>query len=191
MPLRLLILSLVLLSTSALADPHTFDHAGRLKVADATERDATLHISCTPEAGGGAISIELVIPEANTRKDFDYDDFEGPDAAAASKALSQITWTSSAGATPITHVASGWYSPDPPQSFRFGVSQLSHHREPPAQLLGAIRQAGALVWTQSAADASGARLVATFALDAAAAQRLHDAVATCLPQNMPTRKPGG
>src|SRR5262249_51814652 len=133
----------------------------------------------------------LVVPEANTRKDFDYDDFEGPDAAAGSKALSRLSWTSAAGATAISASAGGWYVPDPPDAYTFAVSQLSHRREAAAQLLQAVTgAAGELEWTQTAFDASKRKLVATFTLDATAAQRLHDAAVRCLPINSP-KNPGG
>src|SRR5262249_4129999 len=122
--------------------------------------------------------------------DFDYDDFEGPDAAAGSKALSNLSWTSAAGPTAITAAAGGWYVPDPPEAFTFAVSQPSHHRKPPAQLLLAVTgAAGVFEWTQTALDAGGRRLVARFDLDAAAARRLHTAAVRCLPINSP-KNPG-
>jgi hypothetical protein len=192
MSLRLLCASFACtLSASAFAELHTFDQAGTLTVDTAAPRSASLHITCTPEADGGAISVELVVPEAYTRKDFDYDDFEGPDPSAGDKVLSEIAWTSSASSTSISSAAGGWYSPEPPESFHFGISQLSHRREAPAHLLAAIKEAGTLVWTQTAFNDAKRRLVATFAFDAATSRRLHDTVATCLPQVMPARKPGG
>jgi len=171
------------------AAPREFSQAGTLRIDAGAERSATLHLLCTPETDGGAVSIELVVPEAYTRKDFDYDDFEGPDAAASSKALSKLEWSAPSGRTTIAHAASGWYAPEPPDSFMFGVSQLSHRREEPARLLNAIgNEAGALTWTQTAFDNAKHQLVARFELDTAAAARLHTAVAECLPQNMPMRK---
>jgi hypothetical protein len=64
----------------------------------------------------------------------------------------------------------------------FGVSQRSHRREAPAKLLAAIgSESGKLVWTQTGSDKATRRLVATFDFDAAAATRLRNAVAACLP----------
>jgi len=179
----------LLLAAPVAAGTREFTHTGTLKVDANTERSATLHLACSPNPDGGALSIELVVPEANSRKDFDYDDFEGPDAPAGDKALSTLAWDSSSGSTSITHPAAGWYAPQPPGSFMFGVSQRSHQRKEPARLLNAIRdEAGQLTWTQTGFDDAKRRLEARFAVDAAAAERLHIAVAECLPQNMPMRK---
>ena len=180
---RLLVLATAsAFAAAAHADLHEFSQAGTLKIDAGAARSATLHAACSPDKDGGALSIELIVLEANTRKDFDYDDFEGPDAAAGGKALSHLTWTSGSGTTEISSTAAGWYAPEPPQSFMFGVSQRSHRREAPAKLLAAIgSEPGNLVWTQTAFDKSTRRLVATFEFDAAAAMRLRSAVATCLP----------
>jgi hypothetical protein len=171
---------------SAVADQHEYTAPGKVTVGAAAETIANLHVTCTPDRDGGALEIALNLPGAYTRKDFDYDDFEGPDAAASSKALSTLTWSAASGKTTISHVAAGWYLDD---AFNFGVSQLSHRREDPARLLDAVRdEAGQLAWTQTGFDSSKRQLVARFDLDAAAAQRLHTAVAECLPQNLPMRR---
>jgi hypothetical protein len=171
------------------AELHQFVQDGTLKIDQGTPRPAMLHVNCSPDSNGGALSIDLVVTEANARKDFDYDDFEGPDAPAKSKALSHIVWTTATGTTQIAQPASGWYAPTPAQSFMFSVSQLSHHREEPARLLNVIRdEPGTLVWTQTGFDNAKRQLVATFELDAAAVKRLHDAAAVCLPQNLPMKK---
>jgi hypothetical protein len=169
------------LAAAAHAELHEFSQAGRLQIDDGAPRSTTLRAACSPDKDGGALSIELIVLEANTRKDFDYDDFEGPDAAAASKALSHLVWTSATGTMQIAHVAAGWYAPEPQESFIFGVSQMSHRNEPPAKLLAAISAAGKLVWTQTGFDKATRKLSASFELDAAAAARLHAAVASCLP----------
>jgi hypothetical protein len=169
-------------AAAAHADLHEFSQAGTLKVDAGAPRSATLHAACSPDKDGGALSIELIVLEANTLKDFDYDDFEGPDAAAGGKALSHLAWTTGSGTTEISSTAAGWYAPEPPQSFMFGVSQRSHRREAPAKLLAAIgSESGKLVWTQTGSDKATRRLVATFDFDAAAATRLRNAVAACLP----------
>ena len=188
MHIRLLAFAAVLaFATGADAQLHEFSQAGTLKIDAGAARSATLHAACSPAGDGGALSIDLIVLEANTRKDFDYDDFEGPDAPAGAKALSHIAWTTAAGSTEITHTATGWYAPDPPQSFMFGVTQMSHHRGDAARLVNAIRvDPGQLVWTQTGLDNGRRQLVARFDLDAAAVKRLHDAASSCLPQNMPT-----
>jgi hypothetical protein len=175
-------------ATVADAQLREFSQAGTLKIDAGAARSATLHAACSPDGDGGALSIELIVLEANTRKDFDYDDFEGPDAAAGGKALAHLAWTAASGTTEISSAAAGWYAPEPPQSFMFGVSQLSHRRESPAKLLAAIgSEPGKLVWTQTGFDKATRKLVATFEFDAAAAMRLRGAVASCLPGS----KPGG
>jgi hypothetical protein len=75
-------------AAAAHADLHEFSQAGTLKVDAGAPRSATLHAACSPDKDGGALSIELIVLEANTLKDFDYDDFEGPDAAAGQGAES-------------------------------------------------------------------------------------------------------
>ena len=171
------------------ADLHQFVHDGTMKIDAGAKRSAMLHVNCSTDADGGALAIELVATDANTRKDFDYDNFEGPDAPAGGKALSQVAWTTAAGTTQIAHAAAGWYAPEPAQAFMFGISQLSHHREEPARLLNAIRdEPGTLVWTQNGFDDGKRQLVARFELNAAAVKRLHDAAAVCLPQNLPPNK---
>lgn len=180
------------IAAGANAELHEFSQAGTLKIDAGAPRNATLYIACSPDKDGGALSIELVVPEANARKDFDYDDFEGPDAAAGGKALSHLVWTTAAGSTEITRAAAGWYAPEPPESFMFGVTQMSHRREPPAKLLGAVGgDAGKLVWTQTGFDKATRKLVATFELDATSAARMRDAVSGCLPKAKAVAKAGG
>jgi len=169
-----------------------FSQAGTLTIDGGIARSATLHAACSPDKDGGALSVDLIVLEANTRKDFDYDDFEGPDAAAGGKALTHLAWTSKSGTTGISSAAAGWYAPEPPQSFMFGISQPSQRRDPPAKLLGAIgAEPGKLVWTQTGFDKSTRKLVAAFEFDEAAAMRLRGAIAACLPDAKPGGKSGG
>jgi hypothetical protein len=183
MRIRLIVLATAIaFAAGAHAGLHEFSQAGTLKIDAGSARSATLHAACSPDTDGGALSIELIVLEANTRKDFDYDDFEGPDAAAGGKALSHLAWTAGSGKTEISSAAAGWYAPEPPQAFMFGVSQLSHHSESPAKLLAAIgTEPGKLVWTQTGFDKATRKLVATFEFDTAATMRLRNAVAACLP----------
>ena len=177
------------ITAGARAELHEFSQAGTLNIDAGAQRNATLHVACSPDIDGGALSIELVVPEANTRKDFDYDDFEGPDAPAGDKALSHLIWTTATGSTEIRRAAVGWYAPQPPESFMFGVTQMSHRREPPAKLLAAVAgDAGKLVWTQTGFDKATRKLVATFELDATSATRMRDAVSSCLPKAKPDAK---
>ncbi len=171
------------------AELRQFVQEGTLKIDMGTERSAMFRVNCSTDPEGGALAIELVATEANTRKDFDYDNFEGPDAPAGGRALSQVGWTTATGMTQIARPAAGWYAPEPAQSFTFGINQLSHRREEPARLLNAIRdEPGTLVWTQTGFENARRKLVARFEIDAAAVKRLHDVAAACLPQNLPPNR---
>ena len=174
--------------TFAAADPGEFRQAGNMKIDGSPERNAMLHVGCSADPDGGALVVELIASEANTRKDFDYDNFEGPDAPAGKKALSHVAWTTAAGTTQITHAAAGSYLPEPPESFMFGIDQLSRQRGPASTLLAAVgSESGQLVWTQTAFDNAKHILTATFTLDASAAQQLHDTVSACLPDKRPAK----
>jgi len=191
MKLRLLAATVVLtVSGAAHAELFKFNQAGSVQIDGGAARSATLAIACSPDSKGGALSIELVVTEANTRKDFDYDDFEGPDAPAQEKALSHLLWTGAYSAE-LSHAASGWYAPEPPESFMFGITQMSHQRKPPAKFLDAVSSGpGKLVWTQTGYDKATRKLVATFDFDAATAASLHTAAVRCLPINSP-KNPAG
>jgi hypothetical protein len=179
----------VSLASLAHAELNQFTQPGTLKIDQGTPRTAILQVNCSPDRDGGALSIELVVTEANTRKDFDFDDFEGPGAAASKTALSHLAWASATFSTAIQHAATGWYAPQPPEAFVFGITQLSHRREELARLLNSMRgQTGNLVWTQTGFDDAKRQLVATFEFDATAAERLQAAASSCLPQILRPRK---
>jgi len=184
--------SMLAVAAGARAESNEFHQPGKLQIDAGAERAATLHVGCSPDPDGGALIIEMTIPEANTRKDFDYDDFEGPDAVAGDKLLSHLVWSPAAGASiEITDRAAGWYASDPPEAYVFSVNQLSHRRQPPAKLLAAIGpDAGSLVWTQTGFDNATRKLIATFEFDAGASKRLHGTVAACLPPSS-AKKPSG
>lgn len=175
----ILALSALMLTANSAGE---FSQSGTMKIDNGQERSATLHVGCSPDPDGGALVIELIATEANTRKDFDYDNFEGPDAAAGANALSHVVWKSAAGTIEITHAAAGSYLPEPQESFMFGIDQLSRRRGPAATLLAGVGvDAGQLVWTQTGFDDAKHKLTATFTFDAATAQRLRDTASACLP----------
>ena len=145
-------------------------------------RSVSLRVLCEPDPQGGAISLELWVPQAYTRKDFDYDDFEGPDAAAANRALSQVRVAGAGNASEITYPAAGWYSGEgDPDTFVFGLSQRSHQKGRIATLLESVDARDTrLVWTQKSFRGPKRELRATFALDAATAKKIRDTVDVCL-----------
>ena len=124
--------------TLAASNPGDFSQAGTMKIGAGQDRSATLHVGCSPDPEGGALILELIATQANTRKDFDYDDFEGPDAPAAAKTLTHVAWKTAAGTSEVTHAAAGSYLPEPPESFMFGIDQLSRRRGPATALLTAV-----------------------------------------------------
>jgi hypothetical protein len=151
---------------------------GRLHVADKTY-PATLRAYCAP-LSNGALGLELVVPDATTRKDFDYDDFEGPDAVAAKRALTRIGISGESGKTEIAHAAAGWYGVEPADSFVFGVSQTSLQRGALTNLIAAFDgHRGHVVWVQTAFDDSKRELRGAFDFDDATAKKLRDVVAPC------------
>src|SRR5512135_1769676 len=111
------------LAAAAYAELDRLVLEGQVSAAGGT-RSASLHVLCNPDADGGAISVELWVPQAFKLKDFDYDDFEGPDAVAGDHALSHVSVTGEGGKTEITYAAAGWYSGEDPDTFVFGLSQL-------------------------------------------------------------------
>ncbi len=155
--------------------------SGTMQIDAGASRAATLHIGCSSERHGGALVIEITIPDANTKKDFGYDDFEGPDSRAG--ALSHLQWITAAGKTSITAKAAGSYIPEPPEAFQFGIDELSRQHSPGATLITSVKdEPGKLVWTQSSYDTSKRKLVATFEIDAAEATHIRETTSACLPK---------
>ncbi len=156
-------------------------------------RSVSLRLLCDPDADGGAISVELWVPQANKLKDFDYDDFEGPDAAAGDRDLSRLSLAGDGAKTEIAHAAAGWYSGEDPDTFVFGLSQLSHRKGKIATLLQAVDPKHTqLVWVQGAFDDPKRQLRAVFALDAATVKRIQDTVGVCVApaaSSKPAKKP--
>lgn len=170
----------ILAATVALADEsHELRLDGRLHVADKTY-PATLRVFCTP-VSNGALGLELIVPDAASRKDFDYDDFEGPDAAARDHALTRIAISGESGKTEIARTAAGWYGVEPMGSFVFGVSQMALQRDAVANLFGAFDgQRGHIVWVQTGFDDAKRELRGAFDYDDAMAKRLRETVEPCL-----------
>ena len=154
---------------------------GTMKIDAGADRATTLHIGCSSDSDGGALVIEITVSDAYTKKDFDYDDFEGPDSPAG--ALSHVDWITDAHTTSITTKASGSYIPEPPDAFQFGIDEYSRRKSAGATLLSAFNdQPGKLVWTQMSFDKSRRKLVASFDFDASEARHIHDLTVACLPK---------
>lgn len=152
---------------------------GRLHVADKTWT-AGLRVFCTP-VSNGALGIELIVPDAATRKDFDYDDFEGPDASAGHATLTRISLAGESGKTEVSRHVSGWYGVEPAGSFVFSMTQAIGERDVLTGLFANLdRQRGHVVWVQTSSDKSKRELRGAFDFDDAQAKRLSDVVAPCL-----------
>ena len=173
-------LSILAVSAAAHADGDV-TKTGSVRVDGGAARASTVHIGCSSDVQGGALVVEITVPDANTKKDFGYDDFEGPDSPAGK--LSHVEWIAGTKTTSVTAAAAGSYVPDPPEAFRFEIAELAHRNSAPATLLaGADGTAAKLVWTQSSYDKSKRTLVATFDFDADDAAHVRDNVAACLPK---------
>jgi hypothetical protein len=96
--------AIVLSAAAVYADACPVALTGQL-ASSAGRRAAQLRIQCEPAADGGALGIELWVPEAFTRKDFDYDHFEGPDAVASGRALSRLSVSGAGSHVEIVHAA--------------------------------------------------------------------------------------
>src|SRR5262249_19685725 len=156
-------------TSMARAEEHRLVLEGHLEGAG-SPRAVNLRLLCDPDPHGGAISIELWVPQAFKLKDFDYDDFEGPDAAAGEKALPRLRLGGDSRTTEITYPAAGWYSGEEQNTdtFVFGLSQRSHQKGKIATFLEAVdAKRTQLVWVQTGFDDPKRQLRATFALDGA------------------------
>jgi hypothetical protein len=152
------------------------DESGGTSVSRAT----TLRIFCEP-AKGGVLGLELRVPQAFKLKDFDYDDFEGPDAVARDREHSWVDVGSGTSGTSTSFAANGWYAGDDPDTFVFGVTATSHRASKLATLLQSMDASDTtLGWVQGSVDRQR-WLRATFALDPAKAAAIHAAIEPCLP----------
>jgi hypothetical protein len=154
------------------------------------KRAAKLRLTCQP-ARGGAIELELEIPDAQHIADFDFEPFEGPDAPAASRTLSTIGVEGGGAPRVARYSAAGWYSGDDPTAFVFGVSQRSHRTGAVATQIGQVDEhTTRITWTQHGhGDRGKQTLEASFAVDAGAARHLHATVAPCLPRAATHQEP--
>jgi len=165
---------------AALVEPPTAALEGTVQVG-AESRPAHLRFGCAADPRDGALSVELWVPEAFTRKDFDYDDFEGPDAPAGRRALTTIRMSGEHGMTEMSTAVAGWYAGDDPDTFVLAVSEVVRRPGKVARLLGALDATrDRILWVQPRFDDATRTLQASFALDPAAVAKIHAVVAPCL-----------
>lgn len=143
-------------------------------------REATLRIVCDP-GPDGVLGLELWVPKAFELKDFDYDDFEGPDAAARTRLLSSLVLQSTAGSTRNAFAVTGWYAGDDPNTFVFGVSGAPYSYSGVAAIFRDVASdRDELVWSQRSFRKPERTLRAAFPLDVATGTRLRATVGPCL-----------
>jgi len=176
---------------SAHADPLSLMLTGQMHGVR-IERKVSLRLLCSPDPHGGTVSLELEVPQAYDLKDFDYGDFEGPDAVGGARNPARLRLTGAARKQEFTHSATGWYSAQDPNTFVFGLSQLTHKPGKLADLVRGIDSRSTHIeWKQRAYNDSKRELRAVFALDPPTIQRIRDTVDACVkpaPQRKPARK---
>ncbi|HEX4480085.1 MAG TPA: hypothetical protein VH082_04705 [Rudaea sp.] len=172
--------ALLLIAASVAHADGDIRKAGTVRIDSGDVRASTVHIGCSSDPHGGALVVEIIVPDAYTKKDFGYEDFEGPDAPAGK--LSHIEWIAGAKTSQITTAIAGGYIPEPPDAFNFEIAGISRRASSAATLLAGVEASEAkLVWTQSSYDKSKRTLVATFAFDASESAHVRDVVKACLP----------
>ena len=155
--------------------------SGTMRIDAGAERASTAHIACSSDRDGGALYFEITVPEANTKKDFGYDDFEGPDAKPG--ALSHVEWIGPRKQHEVTSTASGSYIRRPgrriPLRDRRTARDARARRRRcwPARTAPRPNSCG----RRSSYDKSRRTLVATFAFDAEESAHVRDTVKACLP----------
>lgn len=154
-------------------------------------RAASLRVICNPDPRGGALSLELRVPEAATRKDLDYDDFEGPDAVAAGAERTDLTVTAGGATRSLRRPAAGWYAGDDAAAFVFGVTELARRRGTLAALVArVVGEHAEIAWAQGSFDDIRRTLRARFELDAGAVGRFAAAARACVAAERPASRRG-
>jgi hypothetical protein len=156
----------------------SFSAAGSMQLPGLPDQPVSLHVACL--AGSDPFQIELIVPGAAERNDFDYADFEEPGARAAGVALSNVTWTTASSSVSLNAAVAGSYDPQAAFAFRLKADEWT-------SVLSALdTEPGTLVWTQSAFDDLNQRFVATFNLDAGATAALRNSIDLCLQMPLAT-----
>lgn len=128
----------------------------------------------------GVLGLDLYVPRhAELARLFDFDAFEGPDAAAGARTRLEV------GAVSGRFTVSGWIGVAEDQPFGFGLS--APRRRDPQRLAAVARvlqplTAGpaTLIWTQQNAERSGPALVARLEVSAGDSARLRALLGPCL-----------
>jgi len=114
---------------------------------------ATLNVEYSP-GKKGVLTLDFIVAGAEKMKGFGFDDFEGPDAAAAKRKLTTIS-VEKPGGKPLTVqvTVAGWYLDD---AFHFAANEANKN---PADILKLVRtmQAGATKVSVTVQDLNDAK----------------------------------
>lgn len=132
----------------------------------------------------GVLAVELAVPGYDQLHDmFDFDPFEGPDAAAGPLTLLQVNGTHATAADRFT--ASGSVVPfGTSEAFALAVSASRRDPGPLRRLAAVLRPltngAGRLVWSQSNSKPGGTPLRASLELTPARSEQLRTGLGPCV-----------
>lgn len=184
--MRILLLLLALMAPALARPGETLTLRGEAWTG-ADQRPVRFTFLCSANEGPqvtGVLGVDLAVPHhATLRPVFDFDAFEGPDAAAGPQTRLETT---AEGATLRLHIAvSGSIGVAEDSPFVF--SAIAARRQDAARLAELsrllaplTRGAGQFTWTQDQPRAGGAAIRARLAVTAADAARLHQLLAPCL-----------
>jgi hypothetical protein len=141
---------------------------------------ARLMLQCRPGMKG-SISWMLEIEHASNLKGFNFGDFEGPDAPAAGKRLSELGIEGGLMHPQVSAAQNGYFHGDRPDSFVFEVTAAAAAASDAALLADAIGPGtSGISWTVTSARDVNLRIAAHFPADDASAV-VRDASAGCGP----------
>lgn len=144
------------------------------------DRQARLLLSCRPELD--YLNLQLVVWGAYPAPQrFDYDAFEGPEAAAGNSRLTRLTVAGEQDKRELRTEIGGWYSAEVEGAFVFSTNQYSGVRQDLAALASAMGQAeSTLTWVQEGYADRSRKIEARFSFDSAGSKRIRETVAGCV-----------
>jgi hypothetical protein len=184
--MRILLLLLALMAPALARPGETLTLLGEAQTA--TDRRAVRFIFlCSANEGPqvtGVLGVELAVPRHDTlRPAFDFDAFEGPDAAAGRR--TQLETTAEGATLRMQTMVSGSIGVGEDEPFVF--SAIAARRRDAARLAELSRLLAPLTrgsaqfsWSQGNTRPGGAAIIARLEVSAADAARLHTLLAPCL-----------
>lgn len=184
--MRVLLLLLALMAPALARPGETLTLPGEARTG-ADQRAVRFTFLCSANDGPqvtGVLGVELAVPRHDTlRSAFDFDAFEGPDAAAGTR--TRLEATAEGSTLRLQTAVSGAIGVAEDSPFVF--SAIAARRQNAARLAELsrllaplTRGAGQFAWTQDQGRAGGAAIQARLAVTAADAARLHQLLGPCL-----------